>query len=257
MSAGLNFQYLSGLSRRESSRSFCSVGADVEHALDDHVTLGDQPGLELVDLVVPTLHRLRVGQPVHPDDQDVLVVRPVEDPEVARGREGVAHAPQEVVLLLLVGRRLEAGDLHALRVDQTDGVPQHAALARGVHPLEHQEHPALGPGGALGPQPLLQVAQLVTERRQSGSAVLLAAVEAGGVVGRERGQVDRSGRKPMKVRRHASIMSDPVSAAPSSSRTTANARPAGYPLRASSPASLRVAVTWSTPRSDRSFLRTS
>jgi hypothetical protein len=79
---------------------------------------------------------------VDPDDQHVLVVGPVEDPEVARVGQRVADPPQEVVSELLVGRRLEAGDLDTLRVDQADGVTQHPALPGGVHALEHQQHPA-------------------------------------------------------------------------------------------------------------------
>ena len=180
---------------------------------------------------VALLDRLGRRQRVHAGDQHVLVVGPVEDADVA----GLGHAlrmrHRKSCCALLPRRRLEAGDLHALRVDQADGVAQHPALAGGVHALQHEEHPAGRTGRALGPEPLLQVGQLVTEGGQGGRALRLAAVEPGLVVGRDRGQVDRAGWQPVEVGVHGHIMSDPPggssSSSPSSSRTTANARPAG------------------------------
>ena len=88
---------------------------------------------------------------------------------------------------------------------------------------------APGPGATLGPEPLLEIGHLLTERGQSRGASLLAAVESGGLIGRDRAEVDGTERKPVGVGGHMSIMSDAASssAAPSSSRTTANAIPAG------------------------------
>ena len=140
MSPGLNFQCLVGSSSRASSRSFWVVGRDVQHALDDRDPGAGQLGLEGVDRVVAALDLVLRGQLVHPDDQHVLVVAAVEDADAPLGRQRLADPPQEVVLQLLLGRRLERGDPHALGVDQADGVPEHAALPGGVHALQHQQH---------------------------------------------------------------------------------------------------------------------
>jgi hypothetical protein len=52
----------------------------------------------------------------------------------------LADAPEEVVRELLLGRLLERGELHALRVDDADDVLDDAALAGGVHRLQHEQH---------------------------------------------------------------------------------------------------------------------
>ena len=103
--------------------------------------------------------------------------------------------------LLLVRRRLEAGDPHALRVDQADGVAQHAALAGGVHALEHQQHAALGAGGPLGPEPLLQVGELGGHGGQGALAVRLLAVEARRGVGLDRASGRRGRAEAAGARR--------------------------------------------------------
>ena len=236
MSAGLNFQYLSSLSSRASSRSFCSSAETCSMHLTITTPVGGQLGLELVDLRRSGCSIVAgVGQLVHPDDQDVLVVGAVEDADVARLRQGVADPPQEVVLALLGGRRLEAGDLHALRVDQADRVAQHAALARGVHALEHQQDAALGPGACARPRaaPAGRTARRRARtarpcpsscrRRSRASSSVGIAVE-----------VDRTGRKPVEVGagsscrpHHVGCRCSSTRPPPSSSRTTANASPAG------------------------------
>ena len=144
------------------------------------VPLVDEPLLEVVDRVVAALDLLRRRQPAHPGDQHVLVVRAVEDadhPGARAPRLSTRHRKSWRQLLL--GRRLERLDPHALRVDQADGVPHDAALAGGVHALEHQQDAALPAGPALGEQPLLEVGQLVAQRVERRLALRLVAVEAG------------------------------------------------------------------------------
>jgi hypothetical protein len=67
-----------------------------------------------------------------------------------------------------------------LRVDRADDVTHDAALAGGVHPLQHQQQPVGAAGATVREQPLLQVGQLVVALRAGPLAVGLAAVEAGG-----------------------------------------------------------------------------
>jgi hypothetical protein len=87
----------------------------------------------------------------------------VEDPDPAGDGHLAAHPPQEVVGQLLLGGLLERGDLQALRVDEPADVPDHPALAGGVHPLQHQQRGAGAPAGGLGVEGLLQVVEAVGE----------------------------------------------------------------------------------------------
>ncbi len=120
---------------------------DVQHALDQDGAGLDELPLELVDRGVASLDLLGGRELAHPGDQHVLVVRAVEDPDVAGLGQGPADPPQEVVAQLRLRRRLERGDPHALGVHQPDGVAQHAALAGGVHALQDQQQ-ATGRAGA-------------------------------------------------------------------------------------------------------------
>ena len=74
-----------------------------------------------------------------PNDEHLLVVGTVEDPDPpALGKPG-CRAPEKVVLELLGARLLEAEDLTALRIDPGHDVPDRTVLAGRVHPLEDQQ----------------------------------------------------------------------------------------------------------------------
>ena len=76
---------------------------------------------------------------MHPNDEHLLVVRTVEDPDPpALGKPG-CRAPQKVVLELLDARLLEAEDLTAFRIDSGHDVTDRAVLAGPVHPLKDQQ----------------------------------------------------------------------------------------------------------------------
>ena len=80
-------------------------------------------------------------------DEDLLVVRAVEDADVAALGQLPLVAPQEVVVELLRRRDLEAADLDALRIDPAHDVPDGAVLAGRVHRLEHDDDPVRVLGG--------------------------------------------------------------------------------------------------------------
>ena len=109
-----------------------------------------------------------------------------------------------------VGGRLERLDVHALRIDHADGVPDHAALAGGVHPLQHdQDARRAGLAGPTGrEQPLLQVAEL----------------------GRDRG-LDQPGRRPCLPREPRRGARDRTAPGRPARRAAAAARSAGLRLR--------------------------
>jgi hypothetical protein len=90
---------------------------------------------------------------VHARYEDVLVVRPVEDPDHPAGRNLAVNAPEEVVMQLRIGRLLEARDGAPLRVDRREDFPDRAILSRRVAPLEHDEQCA----AAVGVEHALQI----------------------------------------------------------------------------------------------------
>ena len=76
---------------------------------------------------------------MHPNDEHLLVVRTVEDPDPpALGKPG-CRAPKKVMLEFLGARLFEAEDLTAFRIDSGHDVPDRAVLAGPVHPLEDQQ----------------------------------------------------------------------------------------------------------------------
>src|SRR5690606_5730632 len=74
---------------------------------------------------------------------------------------------------------LEGGELDALRVDSADHVTDDAALARGVHRLQHQQDGIHRLAGArTREQPLLQFAEHRAARLELPVALVLASAES-------------------------------------------------------------------------------
>src|SRR5438552_9027688 len=126
---------------------------DVKKELEHARAVAVQVALEVSDRFVALLPRVAfaasVGNAfaaqdlrVHAHDQDLLVVRAVEDADTPALGEQARAAPQEIVLQLLGARVLEAVDLAALRVHAGHHVLDHAVLARGVHGLEDDQQGA-------------------------------------------------------------------------------------------------------------------
>src|SRR5260370_23250487 len=113
--------------------------------------VADQLALPVVELTVAAgpdaaLPRRR-GQPLrveqvrmHPDDEHLLVVGPVEDADPAPAGQRALVTPEEVVVKLFRGWLFEGPDRYPLRVDTAHHVLDGAVLARGVESLQHQEH---------------------------------------------------------------------------------------------------------------------
>ena len=102
---------------------------------------------------------------------------------------------------LLLRGRLERLDLDALRIDHADGVPNRAALAGGVHPLQHDQDPRRGllrdPAGRV--QPLLQVTELGLQRRGGRRGIVLGAGESRRGRRVDVGQIHRPGRQSQEL----------------------------------------------------------
>ena len=94
---------------------------------------------------------------MHPERDDLLVVRAVEDPDPAPLGERLVDAPQEVVVEVLARRLLEGDDLHPLRVHARHHVLDRRVLAGGVERLEHHEERVR----VARPEQLLRVRELL------------------------------------------------------------------------------------------------
>ena len=102
---------------------------------------------------------------------------PVEHADLAVAGHAAVDPPQEVVGQLLGRGHLERRHRAALRVERGHDVAHRAVLARGVDPLEDDEH--LPP--ALRPEPVLEMRSAVQPRGE-----LVAAAVLGVAVGRRR-----------------------------------------------------------------------
>jgi hypothetical protein len=129
---------------------------------DDGAVLGEKL-LEVRDVVVARLPQLPGHEIVDPHDEHVLIVRAIEDGELAEARRVAVHPPEEVVLALLGGRHAEGHDVHAARIEAAHHVLDRAVLARGVPALQHHHH-AVHLGAEHG---ILQLEQLCTERGEA------------------------------------------------------------------------------------------
>ncbi len=117
-------------------------------------------------------------------------MRTIEHTDEAGLGDGLADPPQEIVLELLLARRLERGDPHPLGVDESDRVAKHAALARGVHPLQDEQEPALVTGRPSREQALLQVCETGAHLLQDRLPGRFVAVETGLALGVDLIEVD-------------------------------------------------------------------
>ena len=125
---------------------------DVEHELQDPGAIVGEHLLEGVDLVIALLDHVSGRIAPHLHHQHVLVVRAVEDADVAPRRAHLVHAP-EIVLGEFVGVwRLERCHLHADRAAMVEHRAHRAVLAGAVDALQDDEKRPL----ALGKQPVLQ-----------------------------------------------------------------------------------------------------
>ena len=123
---------------------------EVQEEFDDPEPVLGQIALPVVDRFVPAFPDVmfaRLGRKLlaeqdfrmHPDDQHLLVVRPVEDADLPTRRQPLLVAAQEILVELARGRDLEALDPHALRVDAAHHVADRPVLARGIERLQHNQ----------------------------------------------------------------------------------------------------------------------
>src|SRR5688572_12242011 len=74
------------------------------------------------------------------DDQDLFIVRAIEDADSSALGQAESRTPEEVVIQFGGAGVLEAEDLTALRIDAGEHMTDDAVLTRGVHGLQDEEH---------------------------------------------------------------------------------------------------------------------
>ena len=176
---------------------------------------------ECVDLVVACAPHLGRHQVVDPHDQHVLVVRAVEHPDVAGGRQRGADPPQIVMCALLLGGHAEAGVPDALRIGLTDNVFDDSALSGGVHALQHQQHRAVVALLAVGVQHFLQLGVPLVALLLQRDGTVLVAGESRRAVGVDVGNLAAGA----KLQRAARIVVPEIRHAGQATRATAGRVP--------------------------------
>ncbi len=76
---------------------------------------------------------------MHANDQHLLVIRAIEDADLAALGQAPGRVPQEVMLQLLGAGMFETENLAALRIDAGHHVLNRAVLAGRVHGLKNQQ----------------------------------------------------------------------------------------------------------------------
>ena len=135
------------------------LARDVQPHLDHGRALLDQQPLPVHDVAHAAPRVLGVDDAEHLRGDDVLVVRAVEDPDLATARGHAVQPPEVVAVQLVAARCLEALDPDALRVDPGRQLADRAVLARGVHALQDQQQRL----PVLGPEAFLEVADLLDQ----------------------------------------------------------------------------------------------
>src|SRR2546428_4487593 len=115
------------------------IPRDMQENLGDACSLVGEQALELTDVVRPALPDRFGDQAGYPYRDGLLVVRAVEDADLAPGRTECMHAPQVVMSKLGRGRLLEGDDPAALRVHPRQDMTDRPVLPRRIEPLQHEQ----------------------------------------------------------------------------------------------------------------------
>ena len=149
-SARRNFQRFSGWSIRSCRRLRCSSFETLRKTFTSAVP--SSTSIRSHSRMWPGLRR-QTSSGASPSDaygDDVLVVRAIEDRDLATHRKLGVDAPQEVVGELRRRRRLERDDPASLRAEAGEHRADDTVLPRRVQSLENEEHAPRSPPRRVG-----------------------------------------------------------------------------------------------------------
>ena len=181
----------------EEARALLLVGDD-QADLDHAGARTDRFDLHVVDVVIPAVELVLISGEARglaaerggSRNEEVLVVRTVEDPDHARPRETRTDPPEEVVSAFFLRRGLESGEGDALRVDLAHDMTDDTALPRGVEPLDDEEHAVAALALRRGVEAFLKFGEVLGAGREGLLGGLAAAGPARGGVARDGRQVE-------------------------------------------------------------------
>src|SRR5437764_415746 len=107
--------------------------------------------LELVNHSVALLPHFLRNKVLYANDQDILVLRAVEDGDHAAWRRLLVIAPEEIMVQLFASRHLKRPDLTSLWIDPFEHTADRTVFPTGIHCLEDDQQALL----MLGVEPLL------------------------------------------------------------------------------------------------------
>ena len=111
----------------------------MKEALDDRGAFIDQHPFELVDVAIPARPDRLGNEFLDPGDEHVLVLAPIEDPDISTPR-GLPMNPPEVVVVQVFGSGTAEGmHVDAVWIHPGEDRSGGAVLARGVEALENDQ----------------------------------------------------------------------------------------------------------------------
>jgi len=79
-------------------------------------------------------------QVMHADDENVLVMRAIENAEFAESGRIAVNAPQKVVFTLFGAWNSERRHVNAARIQKADDMLDRAVFSGGIAPLKHDQY---------------------------------------------------------------------------------------------------------------------
>src|SRR3954447_18563704 len=129
-----------------------------------------QHTLPMVDIRVAPPPALLRNKLMYPRDQDIFVVRSIENPDRPLWRRDLVTTPEEIMCQILAGWHLERFNLDTLRIDTVEDPTHRSVLAAGVPSLQHDQHALIA--GSI--EQLLKLGQLALQLRKLLLAFRLA-----------------------------------------------------------------------------------
>src|SRR6185295_13356797 len=114
---------------------------------------------EFFDLSKSLFRNLVRYQSMHAGNQHVFIVRAVEDIDLPLERSLLMHAPQEIMSHFFRRRSFEGHDFATLWIHSGHHALYRPVLTTGVHPLQHDQHPA----ATVGIETFLQLIKLADQ----------------------------------------------------------------------------------------------
>src|ERR1043165_6190847 len=111
----------------------------MQEKLNNQRTLVGQHLFKLIDVLKTLFPHGLWREVMHAHNQQIFIMRAVEDAKHALLRCGFMNAPEIIVAQLLFGRILETGDVAAGGIDAAEDMVDRAILAARIHGLNNDE----------------------------------------------------------------------------------------------------------------------